>query len=165
MVDLYSLPDKSIAILNGLIDSYNQDKSFYKAASVWCDLKGYKIPSDWFVEQMHSQHSHAHKAEKELTNTGIKPTLPDVKAVQANASSLISLVKESYDRAYKICEQLAAGIKEIGSDDPKTKLFLEKFTKIQKADLKELADMLKRIDGIDEGNKALFLMSIKKIFS
>jgi len=163
MAKIYALPEKSISIYNDLIKMYKDEEQFFKAASVWCDLKALDTPSAYFVDLMHYQHHRAHRIERKLTDTGTKPMLPDVKAIQADSSGLISLINEAYERAYSVCEKLNQAVIDAGTDT-KTVNHLCKYVKRQEDIVNDFAKMIKKCEGVDESNRAMLLMLIKKIF-
>ena len=162
MAKIYSLKPESVKIYNDLIAAYRGEEQFYKAASIWCDNEGYKIP--FFVDLMHYMHHRAHRIERKLTDTGTLPALPDIKAIQPKAAGLISLINEGYERAYKLCEMLNDDVKMAG-DDVKTVNHLCKYVAKQEDIVNKFAEMLKRLKGVDESNRGMLMMLIKKIFS
>lgn len=163
MAKIYALPDKSIEVYQGLIKVYKDEEQFFKAASVWCDLEGLDIPSKYFVGLMHYQHHRAHRIERKLTDTGTKPNLPDIKAIQANAGGLISLINEAYERMYEVCEKLNQAVKD-ADGDTKTVNHLCKYVARQEDIVNDFAKMIKLSKGVDETNRAMLLILIKKLF-
>ena len=142
---------------------YRNEEQFYKAASIWCDNEGYKAPSDYFVELMHYMHHRAHRIERKLTDTGTLPILPDIKAVQPKAAGLVSLINEGYERAYAVCEMLNKAVEEAGTDT-KTVNHLCKYVAKQEDIVNGFALKIKMCKGIDESNRAMLLLLVKKLF-
>lgn len=161
-MEQYKLPDVVVEILNArLQDEYNAER-FYKNASKWCDLNGWKVASDFFVCEMHDEHSHAHKIERHATDWNVQLPSPTVDMAGTEYNSYVAIIQAAYEMEYALYQAYCRDIQAIDEDYPQTEIFLQKFVKIQNEAVYTYSEMLKRCEGIST-NFELRQME-KKIF-
>ena len=157
----YTLSKAVTDILNArLQDEYNAER-FYIAASIWCDLNGFEIASDYFVSEYKDERKHAHKLQKHATNWNVKLTLPSIIA-DDTFTSLPEIVSKAYEMEYALCEAYQKDIAAIDEEYPATEVFLQEFIKIQDEAVTGYADILKKLEGIS--SKFELLAIEKKVF-
>jgi ferritin len=161
-VKLYSLPAACVSIMNDrLADEYAAER-FYVAASIWCDVEGFKCASDYFVDEYHDERRHEHRIQKEMSNYGILATLPQVQAAQPSFNDLKDIVKQAYEMEYKLCEAYQKAVLDVQNEYPACADFFMYFVKVQKKAVVDYAEIMKKLDGID-GKFELIEIS-KKVF-
>lgn len=159
---LYPINDKCVKIMQErLADEYKAER-FYKCASTWCDLNGFKEASDYFVDEYHEERRHEHKIEKNLTDWGIVPSLPAVAAAQPAFNDIVDIINQAYEMEYALCEAYQKAVLDVQNEYPSCAIFFNKFVKIQNESVISYAGMIKKLEGIT-GVFELQVMS-KKLF-
>ena len=155
------LPRELVDIYNARIaDEYDAER-FYKRISMWADMNGYKALSDWAVAEMHDEHSHAHRIERELTDWDIMPETPTM-LVNYTFNSMPECLQLAYDKEFALKQKYANSIKQIDATYPDAEVFLQKFSKIQNKACKDLRNKLSIINGVSD--KSTLLLLSEEIF-
>lgn len=150
-----------IDILNArLQDEYNAER-FYIAASLWCDLNGFEIASEYFVKEYKDERKHAHKLQKYASNWNVKLLLPTVSA-DPDFSDIKAIAQAAYDIEVALYDSYCADVKAIGEVLPQAELFLYEFVQIQNDAVVSYSDILKKLEGIE--GKFELLQVEEKIF-
>ena len=160
----YEISQADVDIINSRIVDERNAEQFYIAASIWCDMNGFKCASKYFVNQYHDERRHAHKLQKFASNWAVYPELPQIKPVQADSfSDLIDIIESAYKMEYDLCEAYEADYKNVAGNNAKLADLITDFTKIQAKSVIEYADMLKVLDGC-ANDKFTMLKLEKKLF-
>lgn len=160
----YEVDQTAVDIVNARIIDERDAEQFYIAASIWCDMNGFKYASKFFVNEYHAERRHAHKLQKFLTNWAVYPDLPQVTTVQPDSfNDLVDIIESAYKMEYDLCDKYKNDFKKIGSDNATLANLINCFTKIQADAVIEYADILKVLDGCGE-DKFTLLKLEKRLF-
>lgn len=163
-MELYTLPQELSDKIETFISKERNMESFYKAASIWCDMNGFKKASKFFVNEMHGERRHSHKLERFLTDWGVFPTLPQYEIVQPDSfSGLVDIVNKAAEKEYELCDLYDKEYVEMGAKNGKVAKLIGCFVKFQQSEVKAYNERLKILDGCKNDKFTLLSLS-KKLF-
>lgn len=145
-MQIKSLEKNVISILNDRLGDEFAAERFYIAAYNWCKLNGFDKAAEYYKGEASTERSHQHLIMSQLTGWNSNPVLPTV-----DASPTFSSIGDILERAYKMEYDLyQAYEKSMDEVDEGCEMFLMQFISIQNAAVIEIADMIKKIEGITD---------------
>lgn len=147
-----TLSGEVIALLNERLGDEYTAHYFYRAASNWCEEKGYLKAAAYFAGEASSELEHAQKVQKYLVDWNTVPTIPAVN-MQPIFNSLVDIVNKAYQLEYNLFLQYNANSAEIFPGDMATFDFLQELRQIQNASVAEYATLLNGAELVNIDNK------------
>jgi len=155
------LPQEIIDVLESrLQDEYNNER-FYKNASKWCDLNGWKCASDYFVCMMHKSHHLAHRLERYANDANTSIESPIVEQVSIVVNSYVDIIDMAYNNEVAYFNSYSENMEKC--TNAAFEIFLEKYVKSHQKSVYNFLEMINKLSGIS-GNFELRQMQ-KKVFT
>ena len=141
--------DKKVVskLLERLKDEYDA-MYFYTAVANWCQGKGYEAAAGFFKKEAESEHEHARKVEKYLTDWNVFFELPSIEQPDKEYKSLVDVIEQAYDIEYALYEAYEETSKEMFSIDLCVFDFLTPLRLGQNESVIEYSDMLNELETI-----------------
>ena len=156
------ISNEAIKLLTYRIQQEEQSSRLYKQMSLWLNNKGYVGAGKLWNKYSSEENHHANWAMDYLLSFGIEPQLEDLDKPVFKATTLVDIVKLSYDHEVEISEQcnaLAAKANSLG-DYMLLSLAL-KYVAEQVEELDKLQTILDMIDVFGTSKESLFLLDNK----
>lgn len=138
-------------LLERLKDEYDA-MYFYTAVSNWCQGKGYEEAAKFFKAESESEHDHARKIEKYITDWNAAFELPSIEQPDKDYGSLVDVVEQAYEIEYALYEAYEETSKAMLTLDLCTFDFLTDYRKLQTESVIEYSDMLNELETIGPDN-------------
>lgn len=133
---------------------------FYRSASNYCRMVGYKGGEKFFHEESISELEHAKKLENHIADWN---SLPDLKEIQKpiEFSSLSDIINQAYKLEFDLYEAYNTDAITILDENAALFTFLQEFLKIQNESVAEYADFISQLSLIGSDNFALFYWDLE----
>lgn len=140
------------AVVSTLTDRLKNEfeaERFYIAAYNWCKLNSFDKAADFFKAEAASERSHQEVIMSHLTGWNVNPVLPSIEA-SPTFSGIADILERAYNMEYDLYAAYEQSMSDVGEKDYGCKVFLIQFLEIQNQSVIEYADMIKKVEGIDE---------------
>ena len=148
-MQIKSLEKNVISILNDRLGDEFAAERFYIAAYNWCKLNGFDKAAEYYKGEASTERSHQHLIMSHLTGWNSNPVLPTVDA-SPTFSSIGDILERAYKMEYDLYLAYEKSMTKIDDKDYACKVFLMPFLEIQNASVIEVADMIKKTEGITD---------------
>ena len=144
-----SLEKNVVTILTDKLSDEFAAERFYIAAYNWCKLNGFDKASEYYKGEASTERSHQHLIMSQLTGWNANPVLPTIDA-SPTFSSIIDVLEQAYKMEYDLYLAYEQAMTKIDDKDYACKVFLMPFLEIQNASVIEVADMMKKVEGVTD---------------
>lgn len=138
---------------------------FYRAATNWCQDKGFFIASKFFAAESDDELTHAKKLESYIVDWNVLPVLPTIQAPEIEFKNLADVIQQAYEMEYGLYEAYEdTSMKIFKTADLCVFDFLQFFRTKQKDAVAEYSDKLNVLEGTNLGDKFQMLMLEETLF-
>jgi len=165
MIKPNKLPKEVVNALTSRICDEYKAFYFYKAASNWCNEKGYLKAGKYFAEESADELTHSEKLEKFIRDWNVIPELDAIEKPVLEFSGLVDVIEQAYEMEYELYEAYEDTSKEVFKiGDLCAFDLLQEFRTIQKDSVAKYSDFLNQLELIDANDKfQLFYFENKHI--
>lgn len=165
MIKPVQLPKEVVNALTPRIGDEHKAFYFYKAASNWCNEKGYFKAAKFFAEESADELTHSEKLEKFIRDWNVIPELEAIEKPVLEFDGLVDIIEQAYQMEYDLYEAYEDTSKEVFKiGDLCAFDLLQEFRTIQKDSVAQYSDFLNQLELIDANDKfQLFYFENKHI--
>ena len=113
MIKPNKLPKEVVNALTPRICDEHKAFYFYKAASNWCNEKGYLKAAKYFAEESADELTHSEKLEKFIRDWNVIPELDAIEKPVLEFSGLVDVIEQAYEMEYELYEAYEDTSKEV----------------------------------------------------
>ena len=151
-VNLYTLSDKTINILNNRIRDEYKAHYYYRAAANWCDDLNYKKAAAFFTNEANNELEHAEGIQKYMTGFNVLPNIQKTET-KFEFYNLPDIIYRAYELELSLMKSYNKDSQSVFVDDITTFDFLTKYRDIQKESVVEYNDLINALELIDKNDK------------
>jgi len=165
MIKPVQLPKEVVDVLTPRIGDEHKAFYFYKAASNWCNEKGYFKAAKFFAAESADELTHSEKLEKFIRDWNVIPELNTIETPDIEFEGLVDIIEQAYEMEYELYEAYEDTSKTVFKiGDLCAFDLLQEFRTIQKDSVAQYSDFLNQLELIDPTDKfQLFYFENKHI--